>query len=246
MPTSAAKRNGIISKSPFWRPVRKYLEERKTSRKEWISDDTWGRIAKRKEIKSKLLNAANETVRINLRRQYREANKSVKKKQRGKTKRTWVGNLAQAAQNAADLKNSRELYRITRQLAKNSFTNAASLVRGKYGNQLIAVEEQVQRWQEQVQRWQEQVQRWQEHFGEILSAPTQEHEHDLNTTQHPIVINGNPPKHAEIVKVLKQLKKESNRPRRYPTRNIHGISQHDGNIARTPNQNHMGIRMIPR
>jgi len=146
------------------------LGRRKTSRKEWISDDIWGRIAKRKETKGKLLNAVNETEKTNLRRQYRGANKLVKNAAR-KDKRTWVESLAQAAQNAADLKNSRELYRITRQLAKKSFTNAASLVRGKDCNQLRAVEEQVQRWQE--------------HFGEVLSAPAQEREHDLNTTQHP-------------------------------------------------------------
>jgi len=42
------------------------------------------------------------------------------------------------------------------------------------------------------------VQRWQERFGEILSAPAEEREHDLNTTQHPIGINENPSKHAEI------------------------------------------------
>jgi len=48
-----------------------------------------------------------------------------------KDKRTWAENLAQAAQNAANLKNYRKLYRITRQLAKKSFTNTASLVREK-------------------------------------------------------------------------------------------------------------------
>ena len=120
------------------------LGRSKTRGKEWISDDTWGRIAKRKEFKGKLLIAVNEIEKTNLIRQYREANKLVKKPAR-KNKRTWVENLAQAAQNAADLKNSRELYRITRQLAKKSFTNAASLVRRKDGNQLTAVEEQVQR-----------------------------------------------------------------------------------------------------
>jgi len=56
------------------------------------------------------------------------------------------------------------------------------------------------------------VQRWQEHFGEILSAPAQEREHDLNTTQHPTVINENPPKYTEIVKAIKQLKKKAAGP----------------------------------
>jgi len=56
---------------------------------------------------------------------------------------------------------------------------AISQVRGKGGKQLTTVEEQVLRWQE--------------HFGEILSAPAHEHEHDINTTQHPLAKNENPP-----------------------------------------------------
>ena len=56
------------------------------------------------------------------------------------------------------------------------------------------------------------MQRWHEHFGEILSPPVQEREHDLNTTQHPIVINENPPKHTEIVEAIKQLKKKAAGP----------------------------------
>jgi hypothetical protein len=36
------------------------LGRRQTKKKDWISDETWGRIAKRKEIKSKLLQTDNE------------------------------------------------------------------------------------------------------------------------------------------------------------------------------------------
>jgi len=49
------------------------LGRRKTRRKEWISDDTRGRIAKRKEFKGKLLKAVNGKEKTNLRRKYREA-----------------------------------------------------------------------------------------------------------------------------------------------------------------------------
>ena len=59
--------------------IEEILGRRKTSRKDWISDDTWGRIGNCKEIKGKLLHANNEIEKTNLRRQYREANKSVKK-----------------------------------------------------------------------------------------------------------------------------------------------------------------------
>ena len=45
-----------------------------------------------------------------------------------------------------------------------------------------------------------------------FSAPAQEREHDLNTTQHPIVINENPPKHTEIFKAIKQIKKKAAGP----------------------------------
>ena len=107
-----------------------------------------------------------------------------------KDKRTWVENLAQAAQNAADLKNSCDLYRITRQLAKKSSTNAISQVRGKDGKQLTTVE---------------QVQRWQEHFGEILSAPVHEHE-------HPLAINENHPKAHRNSQSHKTIKKKAAGP----------------------------------
>jgi hypothetical protein len=100
------------------------LGRRQTNNKDWISDEIWGRIAKRKEIKGKLLQTDNENEKINRRNQYCEANKLVKRAAR-KDKRTWAENLAQEAQKAADLKNSRELYRITRQLARKSFTNNA-------------------------------------------------------------------------------------------------------------------------
>jgi hypothetical protein len=178
------------------------LGRRKKSRKDWISDNTWGKTAKRKEIKSKELNTDNAAEKVNLRRQYWEANKSVKKAAR-RDKRTWAENLAQSAQNAADSKNSRDLYRITRQLAKKSFTNAGTLVRGKDGKQLAVVEEQVQRWQE--------------HFGKILSAPPQEHEHDTNTTEHLLALNDKPPKYTEIVKAIKQLKKKAAGPDGIPS-----------------------------
>jgi hypothetical protein len=108
-------------------------------------------------------------------------------------KRTWAENLAQAAQKAAYLKNSRELYRITRQLARKSFTNNAPLVKGKDGKQIMAIEDQVQRWLE--------------YFGEILSTPAQEVEHNLHTTPHLIPINENPPRHTEIFKVKNSLKR---------------------------------------
>jgi hypothetical protein len=61
------------------------------------------------------------------------------------------------------------------------------------------------------------VQRWLEHFGEILSTPAQEVEHNLNTTPHLIPRNENPPRHTEIVKVIKQLKKKAAGPDGIPS-----------------------------
>ena len=90
------------------------------------------------------------------------------------------------------------------------------------------------------------MQRWQEHFGETLSAPAQECEHDLNTTQHPIGINENPPKHIQIDKAIKQLKKKAAGPDGIPPEIFMACPKCDGNIARTPNQNHMGTLTIPR
>jgi len=57
-------------KPPFLEASEEILGRRKTWRKEWISEDTCGRIAKRKDIKGKLLNPVNEIEKTNLRRQY--------------------------------------------------------------------------------------------------------------------------------------------------------------------------------
>jgi hypothetical protein len=50
-----------------------------------------GRIGNCKEIKGKLLNTNNEIKKTNLRRQYREANKSVKKKKSSEKKLNNIG-----------------------------------------------------------------------------------------------------------------------------------------------------------
>lgn len=53
------------------------------------------------------------------------------------------------------------------------------------------------------------MQRWQEHFGEILSASTastQDHENDINATEHPLAINENPTNTRKyLVKAIKQF-----------------------------------------
>jgi hypothetical protein len=68
-------------------------------------------------------------------------------------------------------------------------------VKGKNGKQIMTIDGQVQRWLE--------------HFDEILSTPAQEVEHNLIITPHLIPINENPPRHTEVVKVIKQLKKKA-------------------------------------
>ena len=135
-------------------------------RKDWITDDTWEAIGARREAKMKLNKEADDT-RKKLQREYQERNKIVKKKTK-KDKKPYVEKLANEAEIAARQNNSRDLYKITRQLAgKNKSTSRP--IRDKQGNLLT---------KESLQ-----LQRWREYFQDILNRPPpdiEETTEDLN------------------------------------------------------------------
>ena len=84
-----------------------------------------------------------------LQQEYQERNKTVKKKTK-RDKKTYVVNLANEAEITARQNNSRELYKITRQLAgKNKSTSHP--IRDKQGNLLTKESLQLQCWKEYFQ-----------------------------------------------------------------------------------------------
>ncbi|KAK9680408.1 hypothetical protein QE152_g39116 [Popillia japonica] len=151
--------------------ARKVIGYREQERKKWISEDTWNMIKKRKELKAKLNGMDGNSVNYeDIRKEYRELNKGIKKRAR-KDKRIWADNLARRAEEAAASHNTREVYRNTRLLAmarraeeaaashntREVYRNTRLLAkkgyqndgtRDKEGQLLTTTEDQLERWKE--------------------------------------------------------------------------------------------------
>ena len=129
----------------------KVLGHRKKHRKDWVSEGTWQKIEGRNTTKQQLLvtagqpaDAVAETVE-----KYRTLDKEVKKSAH-QDKRRFVNDLGKEAQDAADRRDTRTVYKIAKVLT-GSFTNRSSVVKDKQGNVLAKVEEQMTRWAEHFQ-----------------------------------------------------------------------------------------------
>jgi hypothetical protein len=90
------------------------LKQRKEA-KDWITEETWEEINKRKTTKQKINHADDET-KPTLLAQYADINKRVKRYAR-RDKRARANKLAHKAQLAAEGNNLKELYQITKRLA---------------------------------------------------------------------------------------------------------------------------------
>ncbi|XP_030762005.1 uncharacterized protein LOC115886842 [Sitophilus oryzae] len=116
-------------------------------KKPWISDGTWEKIKERKKIKQKILQAGHSTQIRTLEEQYLTKNKEVKRSAR-RDKRLWTEELAEKAQMAAEINDSRTLYRTTKTLAIKNINRKCSIVKDKEGNILASKEDQLHRWTE--------------------------------------------------------------------------------------------------
>ncbi|KAI0224962.1 hypothetical protein LSAT2_024073 [Lamellibrachia satsuma] len=123
-------------------------------------------------------------------KEYQERNKTVKKKTK-RDKKTYVEKLANEAEIAARQNNSRELYKITRQLAgKNKSTSRP--IRDKQGNLLT---------KESLQ-----LQRWKEYFQDILNRPPPDSIPNIEETNEDLNINCGRISKEEIKRAIKKLK----------------------------------------
>ena len=121
--------------------------------------------------------------------EYQERNKTVKKKTK-RDKKTYVEKLANEAEIAARQNNSRELYKITRQLAgKNKSTSRP--IRDKQGNLLT---------KESLQ-----LQRWKEYFQDILNRPPPDSIPDIEEATEDLNINCGRISKEEIKRAIKKL-----------------------------------------
>jgi hypothetical protein len=129
---------------------------RKREKKEWMSEETWEDITRRKQIKSKINTSKTRQQKALAQAEYMEADKIVKRSVQ-RDRRKWADELAQKAEEAARRNDMKELYSITKTLSKKNF-NRNRPVRKKRGDLLTTQEEQLKRWEE--------------HFTEVLNRDT--------------------------------------------------------------------------
>ena len=89
------------------------LGVKKKEKKEWITDDTWQAIDKRRGAKKQAMEAKSVRLKERYKLQYREANKAVKTKTRA-DKRAFVEDLANQAEEAAIKGEQGKVYKITK------------------------------------------------------------------------------------------------------------------------------------
>ena len=169
---------------------KKVLGHKTKERKEWISEDTWTTIQERKDIKIKILGCKDmEQARV-LEEEYKEKNRQVKRSSRT-DKRNYTEGLAHEAQEAADVGDTKTVYRITKILT-GGFNNKTNVVKDKNGVVLTKEEEQRERWAE--------------HFKEILNRPDPEEEAAIEDMGFNIEMKRGRITQQEIIEAIKSTK----------------------------------------
>ena len=115
---------------------------KEVSRKPWISDDTWTLIEERKALKQRILGCSNKDKGTFM-DMYREKNRAVKGSAK-KDKKSYLEDKALEAQEAAEVGDSRTLYKITRQLT-GSWKTQSTVVKDKEGKTISKEEDQCAR-----------------------------------------------------------------------------------------------------
>jgi hypothetical protein len=159
-------------------------------KKDWMSENTWKLIGDRKELKAQLNMSKTRQQKARIQTEYTITDRLVKRSVRT-DKRMWVDEQAQRAETAAERGDAKELYSITKMLARKGFSKNRP-VRSKDG-QLLTTEE-------------DQLKRWKEYFSEVLNRDR----HDGGVMRENVVetdckIGINVPTKAEIKLALKQI-----------------------------------------
>ena len=137
---------------------------RGSERDNWIQDRTWLLIDERKKAKSIKDQVKSAEVMKLSNKRYKELNKAVKKSCR-KDKNEWFQQKGEEAQNAVRRNDTKNLYRIVRDLS-GSQSNSNVPMKDKNGKALLTIEEQTNRWVE--------------HFKEVENQSHPETLHDFD------------------------------------------------------------------
>ena len=160
------------------------------AKKVWIQPATWHKIEERKGMKQKLNSTQSGVAREQLRAEYSNLDKDVKRMAKA-DKKAYVDNLADEAEQAAGRRDLRSLYSITRTL-NGKYTHSNVLVRDSEGN-IITKES-------------EQTPRWKEHFESLLNRPDPEFVPDIQDANEVLDINTEPPTLHEVSLAIKAMK----------------------------------------
>ena len=178
-------------KQTYLKATETCLGFRKKDRKEWLSDDTWREIEKRREMRKQFLDAKSDRLKDRYKKQYREANKAVKRKSRA-DKRAYMEELGNQAEEAASKGDQGKLYKITKVISGKFRNTTDSPIEDKNGK-LLTTEEEIEA-------------RWAEHFSEILNRPPPTVQADIQNMEVDLDINTDPPSKVEIIAAIKTLK----------------------------------------
>lgn len=154
---------------------------KKSTKSEWLSKDTWNTIEERKQLKKNFLAAKSPRLKERAAALYREKDKEVKKSAR-KDKRIYTDKLAERAQRAAEMKDMKTVYQITKKLRGDHGPKQDLPVKAEDGSAIT--EEKAK------------LERWKEHFEKILNRShspitpdIREAETDLEIEMGPITLN---------------------------------------------------------
>ncbi len=177
-------------KLAFQKTSENVLGFKKNKSKPWISNETWSKIDERKKIKAKMLGTNSPETKEELKAEYSEQDRKVKRSAR-KDKRDYIEDLAGKAETAAIHGDSRELYRITKLLAGKKPASSNTL-KNKQG-QILTTER-------------EKADRWVEHFKEVLNRPEPLIIADPESAEADLDINIDAPTDAEVRRAIESLK----------------------------------------
>ena len=168
------------------------LGYKKKKKEEWISVQTWQKIDERKEIKVKINSTKSERIKEQLKLNYSEKDKEVKRRAK-EDKKNYVEKLADEAEEAAANQDLKTLYKITKNL-KGGFTNNDMPVKDRDGNILASENEKLKRWKE--------------HFEMILNRPEPTIPTDIPEAESDIEIDLDPPTLQEVKAAIKSMKND--------------------------------------
>ena len=142
-------------KTSYIQTAEETLGYKQKGQKPWISDDTWRTVQKRKQIKQKIENSKSVRIKNQLQKEYKEADKDVKRQMRA-DKRKWLDKKCEDAELAANNGRLKETYEIIKSIC-NEKRKSCQTVKDKVGNILTDNNSKLERWKE--------------HFEETLNRP---------------------------------------------------------------------------